>query len=122
MHNVKRTISPLDEAIPAWRLGRVAHALLWARGQFGSVRELASLAKAYPVALKGPRPIDEAISSAGGVNWDDLDDGLMLKSQSGLFCAGEMIDWEAPTGGYLLQGCFSTATCAARGALKYLAG
>jgi predicted flavoprotein YhiN len=55
------------------------------------------------------------------VSWNELDEQLMLKRLPGLFCAGEMIDWEAPTGGYLLQGCFSTATCAARGALEFLA-
>jgi hypothetical protein len=90
------------------------------RAQFGSIRELATLAKAYPLDLRGPRPIEEAISTAGGVSWEELDDQLMLKRCPGIFCAGEMIDWDAPTGGYLIQGCFSTATRAAKGALKFL--
>ena len=63
-----------------------------------------------------PRPIAEAISSAGGVPWRELDENLMLRKLPGVFVAGEMIDWEAPTGGYLLQGCFATATRAGRAA------
>jgi predicted flavoprotein YhiN len=60
--------------------------------------------------------VAEAISSAGGVAWTELDESLMLRKLPGVFVAGEMIDWEAPTGGYLLQGCFATATRAGRGA------
>jgi uncharacterized flavoprotein (TIGR03862 family) len=103
-----------------WRLGPVATALLKLHEPCASIEMVAALAKAYPVTLKGPRPIDEAISTAGGVSWDELDDRLMILAHPGLFCAGEMIDWDAPTGGYLLQGCFSTATRAARGALALL--
>jgi uncharacterized flavoprotein (TIGR03862 family) len=109
-----------DRAARAWRLGRAAAALLRADEPSCSALELATRAKNYPIALLGPRPIAEAISTSGGVSWDELDEQLMLKSHAGLFCAGEMIDWEAPTGGYLLQGCFATATCAARGALALL--
>jgi uncharacterized flavoprotein (TIGR03862 family) len=112
--------SPLGFAVQAWRLSRVAHALLHMRAQFGFPRELAGLAKAYPIRLRGPRPIEEAISTAGGVRWEELDDKLMLKRCPGIFCAGEMIDWDAPTGGYLIQGCFSTATRAAKGTLRFL--
>jgi uncharacterized flavoprotein (TIGR03862 family) len=107
----------LDQAAQAWRLSKAALALLALRAPFASPAELAALTKAYPITLKGPRPIEEAISSAGGISWDELDDDLMLKRLPGVFCAGEMIDWDAPTGGYLIQGCFSTATRAARGAL-----
>jgi uncharacterized flavoprotein (TIGR03862 family) len=110
----------LDQATRAWRLSRASAALLQLRAPFASAGELAALAKAYPLALRGPRPIEEAISTAGGVNWEELDDELMLKRCPGIFCAGEMIDWDAPTGGYLIQGCFSTATRAARGTLKFL--
>jgi uncharacterized flavoprotein (TIGR03862 family) len=110
----------LDQAARAWRLSRAAAALLRLRAPFASAGELAALAKAYPLALRGPRPIEEAISTAGGVSWEELNDDLMLKRLPGIFCAGEMIDWEAPTGGYLIQGCFSTATRAARGAKKFL--
>jgi len=119
IRHAKRT-HLLDQATRAWRLSRASAALLRLRAPFASAGELAALAKAYPLALRGPRPIEEAISTAGGVSWDELDDDLMLKRRPGIFCAGEMIDWDAPTGGYLIQGCFSTATRAARGTLKFL--
>jgi uncharacterized flavoprotein (TIGR03862 family) len=76
--------------------------------------------KSFPLSLVSPRPIAEAISSAGGVRWDQLDADLMLRKMPGVFVAGEMIDWEAPTGGYLLQGCFSTGTRAGRAAANWL--
>lgn len=110
----------LDQATRAWRLSLTSAALLQLRAPFASAGELAALAKAYPLLLRGPRPLEEAISTAGGVSWDDLNDAFMLKRWPGIFCAGEMIDWDAPTGGYLIQGCFSTATRAARGAQKFL--
>ena len=72
--------------------------------------------KDFTIDLAGPRPIAEAISSAGGVPWRELDDSLMLHKLPGIFVAGEMIDWEAPTGGYLLQGCFATASRAGHAA------
>jgi len=109
-----------ERAVDSWRLGRAAAALLRADEPSCSALELAARAKNYQLVLRGPRPIDEAISTSGGVSWDALDETLMLKSHPGLFCAGEMIDWDAPTGGYLLQGCFSTATRAARGALTFV--
>ncbi len=76
---------------------------------------LAALVKAVPLTVTGLRPIDRAISSAGGVRWSALDANLMLRRVPGVFCAGEMLDWEAPTGGYLLQGCFASGLAAARG-------
>jgi uncharacterized flavoprotein (TIGR03862 family) len=81
---------------------------------------LASLIKALPVRIKGVRSIDRAISTAGGIRWDELDDFLMLKRIPGVFAAGEMLDWEAPTGGYLLQACFATGMAAARGIDRYI--
>ena len=81
---------------------------------------LATALKAYPLELAAPRPIDEAISTAGGVAWSALDEGLMLRARPGVFCAGEMLDWEAPTGGYLLTACWATGRWAAQGALKWL--
>jgi uncharacterized flavoprotein (TIGR03862 family) len=81
---------------------------------------LAGLIKAVPVKIKGVRPIDRAISTAGGIRWDELDDHLMLRRIPGVFAAGEMLDWEAPTGGYLLQACFATGMAAARGIDCYL--
>ena len=82
---------------------------------------LAAAIKAMPLTLVAPRPIDEAISSAGGVRFESLDDGLMLAARPGVFCAGEMLDWEAPTGGYLLTACFATGAAAAEGAVRHLA-
>jgi uncharacterized flavoprotein (TIGR03862 family) len=82
---------------------------------------LAGLIKALPLTLLRPSPIDEAISSAGGVVFEGLDEHLMARSRPGLFCAGEMLDWEAPTGGYLLTACVSTGAAAGRGAARYLA-
>jgi uncharacterized flavoprotein (TIGR03862 family) len=76
--------------------------------------------KEFPLPLEGPRPITEAISTAGGVLWRELNEQLMLQQMPGVFLAGEMIDWEAPTGGYLLQGCFSTGTRAGRAAAEYV--
>jgi uncharacterized flavoprotein (TIGR03862 family) len=111
----------LDNAARAWKLSPAAKALL-GLCPVPSANALAALAKSFPLALRGPRPIDEAISSAGGVAWAELDEGLMLRRLPGVFCAGEMIDWEAPTGGYLLQGCFATATRAARGVATFLGG
>ena len=96
-----------------WKLSDAAHAILChGLDEVTSASDLAKRAKRFPVVFTTPRPIDEAISSAGGVKWDELDDRLMLKKIPGIFLAGEMIDWEAPTGGYLMQGCFATATLA----------
>ncbi|ALG92064.1 NAD(FAD)-utilizing dehydrogenase [Actibacterium sp. EMB200-NS6] len=80
---------------------------------------LARLIKALPVRHAGPRPLDEAISTAGGVMWRALDAGLMLRDLPGVFCAGEMLDWEAPTGGYLLTGCLATGLWAGRAAAEW---
>ena len=82
---------------------------------------LAQAIKALPLRIAQPRPLDEAISSAGGVCLDALDDRLMLRALPGVFCCGEMLDWEAPTGGYLLTGCFATGRAAGRGAAHWLA-
>jgi len=81
---------------------------------------LSALVKAVPLTLIEPFPLDRAISSAGGIAWDSLDDWLMIKLMPGVFAAGEMLDWEAPTGGYLLQASFASGRRAALGVLKYL--
>jgi hypothetical protein len=78
-------------------------------------QHLAERIKALPLTVLRPRPIGEAISSAGGVKWSGVDDKFMLKALPGIFVAGEMLDWEAPTGGYLLTACFATGRAAARG-------
>ncbi len=77
--------------------------------------------KSLKLRLVAPRPLDEAISSAGGVACAALDEHLMVRAQPGLFCAGEMLDWEAPTGGYLLTACFATGRAAGEGAWEWLA-
>lgn len=78
--------------------------------------------KQLPLVLTAPRPLDEAISTAGGVRFEELDEHLMLRGFPGLFCAGEMLDWEAPTGGYLLTGCLATGRRAGEGAADWLEG
>jgi uncharacterized flavoprotein (TIGR03862 family) len=85
----------------------------------GQAEQLARLVKAAPLRLTAPMPIDRAISTHGGIAGAELDEALMLRKLPGVFVAGEMLDWDAPTGGYLLQGCFSTGVAAARGALEW---
>ena len=81
---------------------------------------LARLIKAVPIKVTGTAPLDEAISTTGGVAWDALDDALMLRQLPGVFCAGEMIDWDAPTGGYLITACMATGKAAGEGAADWL--
>ena len=81
---------------------------------------LTAALKALPLTLVRARPLDEAISSAGGVPFEAMDEHLMLRAIPGVFCAGEMLDWEAPTGGYLLTACFATGRAAGEGALRWL--
>ena len=84
--------------------------------------DLAPLIKALPINQLGPRPMDEGISTAGGLRFDTLTDDFMLRDRPGVFCAGEMLDWDAPTGGYLITACLATGMAAAKGALAYLNG
>lgn len=131
------------DLLPDWTLDRVRSALTKPRGKasltnhlrkvlrLDPVRlallsewgrpfpdDLAPLIKALPVTQTGPRPLDEAISTAGGLRWDALD-GFTLRDRPGTFCAGEMLDWEAPTGGYLITACLATGRAAALQALSY---
>jgi uncharacterized flavoprotein (TIGR03862 family) len=87
---------------------------------FADMSRLARAIKALPIELLRTRPLDEAISSAGGVTFAALDQNLMLRQLPGTFCAGEMLDWEAPTGGYLLTACFASGRAAGLGALEWL--
>jgi uncharacterized flavoprotein (TIGR03862 family) len=87
---------------------------------FADPDRLANAIKSLPLTLNAPRPLDEAISSAGGVVFEELDADWMLKKRPGVFCAGEMLDWEAPTGGYLLTGCFASGRAAGLGVLRWL--
>ncbi len=97
--------------------------LLWEfvpRPDFDDPHRLASATKQLHVPLIAPRPLDEAISSAGGVTFESPDENLMLRAIPGVFCAGEMLDWESPTGGYLITACFATGRAAGSGALNWL--
>ena len=82
---------------------------------------LAARIKQVEIRLTAPAPIERAISSAGGVKWREIDETFMLRKLPGVFVAGEMIDWEAPTGGYLLQACFATGRAAGQGAAGWIA-
>ncbi len=90
------------------------------KDDFTNPARLADAIKALPIRLTATRPLDEAISSAGGILFEALNEQLMVKTIPGLFCAGEMLDWEAPTGGYLLQACFATGAAAGRGVIEWL--
>ncbi|WP_322366399.1 TIGR03862 family flavoprotein [Pseudomonas sp. Teo4] len=87
---------------------------------FANPDALAQAIKALPIEVVRTRPLDEAISSAGGVRFEAMNEGLMLKQLPGVFCAGEMLDWEAPTGGYLLTACFASGLRAGRAAVEWL--
>jgi uncharacterized flavoprotein (TIGR03862 family) len=97
----------------------ILHELL-AKETIGDPVQLANAIKALPIQLQAARPIDEAISSAGGVLFEVLNNELMLEQMPGVFCAGEMLDWEAPTGGYLLQATMASGVRAAQGVIKFL--
>ncbi|MBI5353907.1 MAG: TIGR03862 family flavoprotein [Chloroflexi bacterium] len=90
------------------------------KNEFENMERLAFYIKQLPVPLIATRPLDEAISSAGGVTFESLDENLMLKKLPGAFCAGEMLDWEAPTGGYLLTACFASGRVTGYGVMKWL--
>jgi predicted flavoprotein YhiN len=106
-----------EEARQRWRLEAAVAALL---AGADSAEALVRGVKHCRIALRGPRPLAEAISSAGGVRWSELTDDLMLRRMPGVFVAGEMIDWEAPTGGYLMQGAFAAGTRAGQAAIQWL--
>jgi uncharacterized flavoprotein (TIGR03862 family) len=93
---------------------------LTAAADFTDPALLAQAIKALPLTLVKTRPLDEAISSAGGVRFESMDERLMLKQLPGVFCAGEMLDWEAPTGGYLLTACFASGRAAGLGMAQWL--
>lgn len=135
------------DLLPDWPLGKVRAALARPRGKASWGNHLrkvlrldpvriallsefgrplpddpAPLIKRLPVFHQGPRPLDEAISTAGGLRFDALDADLMLRKRPGVFCAGEMLDWEAPTGGYLITACLATGRHAGRAAAAYALG
>lgn len=109
----------------AFGLSGIKTALLYevlSKEQLADLRTLAATIKALPITVTATRPIAEAISSAGGVRFDNLNEQFMLKTMPGVFVAGEMLDWEAPTGGYLLTACFATGRTAGCGVLSWLTG
>ncbi len=108
----------LKYAIHCWKLSPPAAAIL-SRKSYRDAEALAHEAKACRVTFERARPVHEAISSAGGISWDELDKTLMLKRLPGVFACGEMLNWEAPTGGYLLQGAFATGTRSGTGAARF---
>lgn len=93
---------------------------LTTKAQCDDPAQLAGALKKLLLTLVATRPIDEAISSAGGIAATELDEAFMLRKLPGVFCAGEMLDWDAPTGGYLLTGCFATGKAAGQGVVNYL--
>ena len=111
----------LESAAKSWRLSPTAIGLIDEMAKPTDLDSLLVGLRRCSVRLNQPRPINEAISSAGGIDWNELDDQLMLRRYPGVFCAGEMIDWDAPTGGYLLQGCFATGKISGEGAVKWIA-
>jgi uncharacterized flavoprotein (TIGR03862 family) len=105
----------------ALRMPSFTSPLLRESGQHASTpQDIASLLKAFPIVLTEPDQLDRAISTAGGLKSEALDENFMIRSRPGIFACGEMLDWEAPTGGYLLQACFATGHAAATGALRWL--
>ena len=89
---------------------------------FADPQRLARTIKALSLTLIAPRPIAEAISTAGGVMFESMDARGMLVARAGVFCAGEMLDWEAPTGGYLLTACFASGRAVGKGVADWLGG
>ncbi len=117
----KENRSPLRQAKRTLNLCEGSLALLFHLGDKNCTPEqFADLLKNFPLQLLEPQPIAEAISSSGGVTWSELDGNLMLKNHPGIFLAGEMIDWDAPTGGFLIQACVSLGFAAAKGVDQFL--
>lgn len=120
---VKENMAPLRKVRKQLSLCPAALALLYHESpRSESTREIVQRMKNFPITLRAPRPLEEAISSAGGISFDELTPELMLKKIPGVFAAGEMLDWDAPTGGFLIQGCASQGFLAGTGLVNYLRG
>ena len=116
MESVKRNF--LKEAKLRWKLSPAALAIIeHLHGPFQDAQSLATCVKSCRIPLTQPRPIDEAISSAGGAQWENFSHGFALREHPSIYLAGEMLDWEAPTGGFLLQAAFATGSAAAKAAV-----
>lgn len=124
IQNTKENISPFRRVKKYLKLGPAALALLYhetKKEDASDVKKLVSLIKKFPIQLMKKRELEEAISSAGGVSWTALNENLGLKKFPGIFVAGEMIDWSAPTGGFLIQACVSQGYKIGNSALSFLA-
>lgn len=120
---VRENLSPIRRVKRFLNLGEGALALVFhmtPKEKLADLDALVSMLKRYPLVLGAPQPLSEAISSSGGLSWDEVDDGLMLRRHPGVFVAGEMLDWDAPTGGFLIQGCVSQGHWAGRALAGYL--
>lgn len=123
LDRVRENMTPLRRAQKTLALSPTAQALLFHQAPATALNSNESLAraiKALPLALRSPRPLTEAISSRGGIALGEVDEDLMLKKLPGVFVAGEMLDWHAPTGGFLIQACVSQGYAAALGVVRYL--
>jgi uncharacterized flavoprotein (TIGR03862 family) len=119
----KENLSPMRRIKKDLKLCQASEALLFHFSrpeQKSDLRKMISLLKNVPIELKTARPLTEAISSSGGLDWSELDPTLMLKKYPGVFAGGEMLNWDASTGGFLIQGCVSLGYVAAQGMLKYI--
>ena len=119
----KENLSPLRRIKKHLKLCEASNALLFhftTTEQRSDLLQMTKLIKHFPIVLKGPRPLDEAISSSGGLSWNELNENFMLKKYPGVFAAGEMLDWDAPTGGFLIQGSVSQGYAAGLGMLEYI--
>ncbi len=110
LSQTRENLSPMRRAQKLLQLNTAAKALLYHQTtaeQSSDIKVMASTIKNFPLRLLRPRPLSESISSQGGLTWDNLDRNLMIKTHPAVYCAGEMLDWDAPTGGFLIQGCAS---------------
>lgn len=122
---VKENLAPVRRLKRCLRLGEAALALFHHMAPLDRLRDVDALTayvKSFPIALRGRQPLQESISSAGGLCWSEVDEGLMLHRFPGVFVAGEVLDWDAPTGGFLIQACVSQGYAAGRGMSRYLRG
>lgn len=123
LRKVKENFSPIKRVKKTLKLCQASEVLIYYFTKDHpelSLENLAKLIKNFPIELLSPRPLNESISSSGGVNLDEVSDDFMLHRLPGVFVAGEMLDFDAPTGGYLIQGCISTAVAMCQGVEKYL--
>jgi uncharacterized flavoprotein (TIGR03862 family) len=120
---LKENLSPLRRVKKYLRLCEASEALLFhltPASERTDLKQIVANIKALPVQLKSPRPLQESISSSGGLHWDELDSSFMLRKFPKIFAAGEMLDWDAPTGGFLIQGCVSQGHWVGQNILKSL--